>query len=321
MKVVDSLKFPRFAGIRTFMRLPQAALPEKNDVAIIGVPFDCGTSIRPGTRYAPAALREISLTYKPYCPVLNTNIFENLSVADYGDILTIPGYIEDTMDSIRDSLIPHFKNNIIPIVMGGDHSITLGELRAAHAVHGPVALLQFDAHSDSVPEFFGKPYNHGTQIYHAIQEGLILPKKSIQIGIRGCLYSKHILNYPKEQGLRIVLGEELHAVGCDAVIQEALERIGDTPTFVTFDIDFLDAAYAPGAGSPEVEGFSTRQALYMMREICKNINTIGMDLVEVLPDRDPSQITANAGVAMMYAFLAALSYKCEQKNTSADAEQ
>lgn len=309
MTIVDSLKFPRFAGIRTFMRLAQAQLPEINDVSIIGIPFDCGTSIRPGARYAPAALREVSLMYKPYCPVLETNIFENLSIADYGDLLTIPGYIEDSLDLIRDALIPYFAANTVPVIMGGDHSITLGELRAAHKTHGPIALLQFDAHSDTVPEFFGKPYNHGTPFYHAIKEGLIIPEKSIQIGIRGCLYSEEILKFPQEQGLRIVLGEELHRVGCDTIIKEAIERIGDTPTFVTFDVDFLDAAYAPGCGSPEIEGFSTRQALYMLREIGKRIDAVGMDLVEVLPDRDPCGITATAGMAIIYAFLTTLSYR------------
>lgn len=309
MNAVNSLEIPRFSGIRTFMRLPMGDNEKTADVSVVGVPFDTATSFRPGTRFGPAALREASLILKPYCPVVDINIFEQLSIADYGDTPTIPGYTAESLDKIAESLYPFYQKNTVPVVLGGDHSITLAELRALHKAKGPVALLHFDAHSDTVPEYFGKPYNHGSPFYHAINEGLIIPEKSIQIGIRGPLYDQHILDYPKSKGMRIVLGDELHRRGCDAIIGEALERIGDSPVFLTFDIDFLDASYAPGTGTPEVEGFSTRQALYMVREIGKKINAVAMDLVEVLPDKDFAGITALAGVSVIHAFLATLAYR------------
>lgn len=308
MAMINSLQSPRFSGIRTFMRVPQQE-QEIADVSFIGVPFDTATSFRAGTRFGPAALREASLILKPYCSVVDANIFDTLSLADCGDISTIPGYTEESLDLIRDAMIPYFSSPTVPVVLGGDHSITLAELRALHKVKGPVALLHFDAHSDTVAEYFGKPYNHGSPFYHALKEGLIIPEHSIQIGIRGPLYDANILDYPKEKGMRIVMGEELHTRGCDAIIDEAIKRIGDIPTFLTFDIDFLDAAYAPGTGTPEVEGFSTRQALHMVREIGKKLNIIAMDLVEVLPDRDPSGITSLAGASIIHAFLATLAYR------------
>lgn len=308
MKITNSLENPRFSGIRSFMRLPFGN-EDKTDIALIGIPFDSAVSFRPGTRFGPAALREASLILKPYCSVLDTDIFENLTLADYGDLPTIPGYIEDSLNLIENSLQQYLTKKIIPIAMGGDHLITLAELRAVYKEYGSVALLHFDAHSDTVPEYFGKPYNHGSPFYHALKENLIIPEKSIQIGIRGPLYDKNILNYPKEKGMRIVMGEELHNKGMDSIIKEAIERIGDSPTFLSFDIDFLDAAYAPGTGTPEVEGFSTHQALYMVRRIAKELNIIAMDLVEVLPDKDNSGITALAGVSVIHAALAAISYR------------
>lgn len=276
------------------------------DVAVLGIPFDSGTSYRPGARFGPAAIREASAILKPYCSVLNVSIHEHLKIADGGDIDTIPGYMEDSLDMMRDGVLPYLKKGIIPLVLGGDHTITLGTLRAVHAVHGPVALVHFDAHSDTIGEYYGKPYSHGSPFHWAIKEGLILPDYSIQMGIRGPLYSKEALDWPKEQGLRIVMGEELHQRGMQDVCAEAVARVADKPVFVTFDIDFLDAAYAPGTGTPEVEGFTTREALFMVRTICSRIRCIGMDVVEVLPDKDPSGITALAGASVAHALLAAL---------------
>lgn len=309
MPIVDSLQSPRFCGIRTFMRQPWQEDTRGADAVVLGIPFDSGVSYRPGTRFGPAALREASTILKPYCPVLDVDISEHLRLADCGDIDTIPGYMEESLDKMRDGLLPFFRSDAVPVILGGDHSISLGVLRAVKAALGPVALVHFDAHSDTIPGYYGKPYNHGTPFYHALEEGLILPEKSIQMGIRGPLYSRDALDWPKERGLRIVMGEELHRRGTAAVAAEALQRVGRSPVYVSFDIDFLDAAYAPGTGTPEVEGFTSHEGLSLLRAICRNCHTVGMDLVEVLPDKDPSGITSLAGASMAHAFLAALAWK------------
>lgn len=175
-----------------------------------------------------------------------------------------------------------------------------------------MALIHFDAHSDTIPDYFGKPYNHGTPFYHAIKEGLITPHTSTQIGIRGPLYSADSLDWPKEQGLRIISGEELHTRGLAAAAEEACRRAADLPVFITFDIDFLDASCAPGTGTPEVEGFTSHQALSLMRTVAPEVRCVGMDLVEVLPDKDPSGITALAGASIVHSYLAALAKRKKQ---------
>lgn len=308
MPAVNSLLSPRFSGIRTFMRSPLAAPGDWKgaDVAVVGVPFDSGTSYRPGTRFGPAALREASTILKPYCSVLDADISEQLEIVDCGDIDTVPGYMAESLDKMSAGLLPYFADGIIPVVLGGEHSISLGVLRAVKEALGPVALIHFDAHSDTIPSYYGKPYNHGTPFYWALKEGLIFPEKSTQMGIRGPLYSRDALTWPQEQGLRIIMGDELHKRGLTAGADEAVRRAGDTPVFLSFDIDFLDAAYAPGTGTPEVEGFTSREALVMIRSICPRVRAVGMDLVEVLPDKDPSGITALAGVSVIHAFLASL---------------
>lgn len=303
---VNSLESPRFCGIRTFMRQPAAAAgAAPADVSIIGVPFDSGVSYRPGTRFGPAAVREASTLLKPYSPELDVDVTEAFSIADHGDIDTIPGYMEESFTAITAGLLPFFRVNTLPVILGGDHSISLANLRAVKEAQGPVALLHFDAHSDTLPSYYGKPYNHGTPFYWAISEGLILPERSVQIGIRGPLYSRKALDWPRQQGLRIIMGHEAHALGLEAVMREALARVGDAPVFLSFDVDFLDAAYAPGTGTPEVEGFTTYEAMTLVRGICSHCRTIGMDLVEVLPDKDAAGITALAGASVIFAFLAA----------------
>ncbi len=310
MSEIKLLEHTRFSGIRTFMRAPMHNKSQHADVSIIGIPFDSGASFRTGARFGPSALREASLNIlKPYCSVLDVHMTDYITYADYGDIATIPGYTEDSLDIIENEMSSYYSTETVPVVLGGDHTISLPELRALSKIKGPVALLHFDAHSDTIPEYFGKPYNHGSPFYHALNENLIVPEHSIQIGIRGPFFAKSIFDYPKQRGLRIVMGEELHMRGCDAIIQEAIQRIGDMPTFLSFDIDFLDAAYAPGTGTPEVEGFTSHQALYMVREICKKINVVGMDLVEVLPDKDPTGITALAGATIVHAFMGSLAYR------------
>ncbi len=305
----NSLQSPRFCGIRTFMRQPLHDNSEPADATLIGIPFDSGVSYRPGSRFGPAAIREASTLLKSYCPVLDVDISKWITVSDSGDIDTIPGYMAESLDKMTSALEPFFKSDTTPVIMGGDHTITLGILRAVHKVMGPVALAHFDAHSDTIPEYFGKPYNHGSPFYHAIKEGLIIPQNSIQVGIRGPLYSRDALDWPKKQGLKILMGEDVHRLGLTEVIEIVMKRIADKPVYVSFDIDFLDASCAPGTGTPEVEGFSTYEGLSLMRGICPFCKTVGMDLVEVLPDKDPSGITALAGASVIHSFLASLAYK------------
>ncbi len=304
---VDSLKSPRFSGIRTFMRLPHGNDLTRADVAVVGVPFDTGTSFRPGARFGPAAIRDASSILKPYCPLTDVNIVENLSILDYGDIDTVPGYLEDSNERIETGMADLCRAGVIPLVMGGDHSISLPLLRGLTKNHGgPVSLLHFDAHSDTIDSYFGRDYNHGTPFYWAIEEGLIQPEHSIQVGIRGPLYSKDALDYPRSKGLEIITAPQLHEIGIKAAVKAIRKRISGHPVYVTFDIDFLDAAYAPGTGTPEIGGFTTHQALQLMVGACRDMKLLGMDLVEVMPSQDAAGITALAGASLMHVFLAAI---------------
>jgi agmatinase len=304
---VDSLKSPRFSGVRTFMRLPHGEKLKDADAAVFGVPFDTGTSFRPGARFGPAAIRDASVILKPYCPLTDVNIVENVSVLDYGDIDTVPGYIEDSYERIERGMLKICRSGVVPVCMGGDHSITFPLLRGlTQALGHPVSLLHFDAHSDTIPGYFGRDHNHGTPFYWAIEEGLINPESSIQVGIRGPLYSKDALDYAKGKNLKIISGPELHDMGVPEAVDAIREKINKQPVYVSFDIDFLDAAYAPGTGTPEIGGFTTHQALQLMVGACRGMDLKGMDLVEVMPTQDNAGITALAGASLMHVFLAAV---------------
>jgi agmatinase len=287
------------------MRLPHGTELKDADVAVFGVPFDTGTSFRPGARFGPAAIRDASIILKPYCPLTDVNIVENISVLDYGDIDTVPGYMDDSFARIEEGMSKICQAGVIPLGMGGDHSITLPLLRGLTKVQGgPVTLLHFDSHSDTIPDYFGRDYNHGTPFYWAIEEGLINPQHSIQVGIRGPLYSKDALDYAKNKGIEIITGPQLHDLGLHAAIEIIRNRISGQPVYVSFDIDFLDAAYAPGTGTPEIGGFTTHQALQLLARSCLGMNLRGMDLVEVMPVQDTAGITALAGASLMHVFLA-----------------
>lgn len=306
-KPVNSLKSPRFTGVRTYMRLPHGSDLSRADVAVYGVPFDSATSYRAGARFGPAAIREASSILKTYCPMVGIDLCEALSILDYGDFETCPGYIEESFLQIEAQITTICEAGVIPLAMGGDHSISLPLLRGLTKAHGgPVALLHFDAHSDTASDYFGQPYNHGTPFYWAIEEGLIIPEHSVQVGIRGPLYGKDSLDYPLSKGLRIISGPELHDIGLREATTIIRERLADKPVYVSFDIDFLDAAYAPGTGTPEVGGFTSYEALRLLIDSCQGMNLQGMDLVEVLPAHDSSGITAMAGASLMHAFLAVL---------------
>lgn len=304
-KPADPIKSPRFSGIKTFMRLPHTKILEGVDFAIIGVPSDAGASFRTGQRDGPAAIRKISALLRHHNPILNVSPFEYLSGIDFGDLPVVPGYIEEGYKRIEEELFPIIDANIIPILLGGDHAITLPELRAITKKHGPVSLLHFDSHSDTVDEYFGKLYNHGTPFRRAVEENLIDVDHSIQVGLRGSIYSENHLEIPKELGFEVITTEEIREVGIDKIIDQIRNRVGDTKVFLTFDIDFVDPAYAPGTGTPEIGGFTSGEALKFVRGL-EGLNFVGFDLVEVLPAFDASEITSLLASNIIYEFISLL---------------
>jgi len=307
-KPVDPTKSPRFSGIKTFMRLPHIKTIEEVDFVIIGVPSDAGASYRTGQREGPASIRKVSALLRHHNPSLNISPFEYISGFDYGDLPVVPGYIEEGYKRIEESLFPIVEAGIIPILLGGDHGITLPELRAIVRKHGPVALVHFDSHSDTVEEYFGKPYNHGTPFKRAVEENLILVNNSIQIGLRGSIYSQDHLEIPKSLGFDVVTTEKIREIGFNSLIERIKKRVGESKVFLTFDIDFVDPAYAPGTGTPEVGGFTSGETMTLIRGI-KDLNFIGFDVVEVLPAFDPSEITALLAANIIYEFISIIAYK------------
>lgn len=282
---------PKFCGIRTFMRLPHVKTVEDVDFVIAGAPFDTGSTFKTGSRFGPSSIRENSLLMRPYSLNLDVDIFEHLSGVDYGDFPIIPGYIEDTYQVIEQEMQTIVDQEVFPVVLGGDHSITLGELRAVAKKYGPVALVHFDSHTDTVDNYWGKKYTHGTPFIRAVEEGLIDPAHSIQVGIRGTQSHADDLKVSEDLGLKVVTANEMHEVGIKETGRLIRERVGNSKAFLTFDIDFVDPAYAPGTGTTEIGGFTSYETMKLIREL-KDIYLVGCDIVEVMPSLDPSSITA-----------------------------
>lgn len=299
---------PRFCNTGRFMRLPECEKGAKLDFAIKGIPFDTGCSYRTGARFAPAAMRAISSMIKPNNPILEVNIMDYLKGDDLGDMPIIPGYIRETYDVIEREESAIIEDGTIPICLGGDHSITLGELRAIAKKYGPVSLVHLDSHLDLCESVFGMPYNHGTPFRRALEEGLIDPSRSIQIGMRGSLYDADDFKNAAELGFKVIPGHVLHEMGMAEAGAAIRERVGDSKAFFTMDIDFVDPAYAPGTGTPEVGGFTSWETLSLIRET-KDINFVGFDIVEVAPPYDHSEITAYLGANIAFEFLSILAYQ------------
>ncbi len=305
---VDPRESPRFAGIKTFMRLPHVTTTEGVDVAIVGVPFDTGASYRVGARFGPEAIRSVSALLRHHNEVLDVSIFDHCSVVDYGDLPVNPGYIEDSYKMIEEGLLPILDGGVTPIMLGGDHSVTLPELRAMAKTHGPVALIHFDSHTDTGDKRFGRKYTHGTPFRRAVEEGLILVDHSIQVGMRGSIYSRDRLDDARNMGFDLVTTVEAQEQGIGDLIQRIRDRTGAAKAFVTFDIDFVDPAYAPGTGTPEVGGFTSSEALRVVRGM-KGLDLVGFDLVEVLPQYDPSRITALLAANIVYEFISLIALR------------
>jgi agmatinase len=296
---------PRYVGVRTFARCPQVRETEGVDVAVVGVPFDTATSYRPGARFGPEAIRAGSTLLRSYHPVLDVDVLGTLSVVDWGDVDVTPGNAVRTLEQIVAGLRPLLEAGIVPIALGGDHSIVLGELRAhAAAVGGPLALVLLDAHADVWDEYYGERYFHGTPFRRAVEEGLVLPERSVMAGMRGPLYSPGDLDAARELGFELVIDSELRALSPADFGTRVRDRVGDAPVFLSFDVDVIDPAFAPGTGTPEVAGLSPHEALGFLRALA-GMRFCGFDVVEVSPAYDgPGQTTAMLAANVTYEFLA-----------------
>ena len=301
-KPITPRQQPKFAGIKTFMRLPHLRAYRGIDFAVVGVPWDGATSYRTGQRMGPDAIRKVSLTLRPYNLALDVGIFEHCAGLDFGDVSVVPGYIEDTYDKIEAELCPLVQAGVIPVIMGGDHSITLPELRAIAKSHGPVALVHFDSHTDTNDQYFGRPYYHGSMFRRAVEENILLPGNSIQVGMRGSVYSKDAYDESTSLGFKVVTMSAVREMGLQRLIEIIKDRVGQNKVFVTFDIDVVDPAFAPGTGTPEVGGFTSAEAIDLIRGL-KGLDFVGFDVVEVLPDYDVAEITALLAANIVYEFL------------------
>ncbi len=297
---------PRFGGPATMMRLPSADSPVGLDAAFIGVPLDIGTSHRPGARFGPREIRSESSLIRPYNMATGAAPFDALQVADLGDVPINTFHLPKSVEIIERHYRPIVHSGCIPLTLGGDHTIVLPILRAIAAQHGPVALIHVDAHADVNPDMFGEPLAHGTPFRRAVEEGLLQGHKVWQIGLRGSGYSIEDFDWPREQGFHIVPAHEVWWQSLVPLMAQIRTAIGpDTPTYLSFDIDGIDPAYAGGTGTPEIGGLNVPQALEIVRG-CRGLNLVGCDLVEVSPVYDPSGNTALLGANLLYEMLCAL---------------
>lgn len=304
---------PRFCNTGNFMRMERVNSAEGLDFAIFGIPFDTACSYRVGARFGPQAIRNISVMMKTNNPIHEVNILDYLKGADMGDVNVVPGYIHPTYDAIEKFTAEIVNAGAMPIALGGDHSVTLGELRAIAKKHGPVSLIHFDSHADINDEVFGEKYNHGTPFRRAIEEGLIDPHKSIQIGMRGSLYDAGEFKLAASLGLRTIPSHEVREMGIPALIEEIKARVGDNKAFLSFDIDFFDPAYAPATGTPEVGGFTSLEGLTIIRGL-DSVNFVGFDIVEVAPPYDHAEITSLLAANVVFEFLSVLALQKKDKS-------
>ena len=295
----------RFSGPNTFMRLPSANALDGLDVAILGIPMDIGTSWRSGTRFGPKEIRAESAMIRPYNLQTGAAPFDSLQVADVGDLAINTFSLKDSIRIITESYDAILQHDVIPVAMGGDHSITLPILRSIAAKHGPVALVHVDAHADVNDEMFGERETHGTVFRRAYEEGLINPLKTYQIGLRGTGYAATDFTEAQGWGFQMHLAPDLWHRSLTGLGEDIRRDIGDDPVYVTYDIDSLDPAYAPGTGTPEIGGLTTPQAMQLIRAL-NGLNIVGCDLVEVSPPYDTSGNTALTGANLLYELLCVL---------------
>jgi agmatinase len=302
---VDAMKVPRYGGPATFARLPRIDEVTRADAAVVGVPFDSGVTYRPGARFGPSHIRESSRLLRPYNPALDVSPFASLQVVDAGDVAVNPFSIDQAISDIERGArgllerVPHL------LTLGGDHTIALPLLRAFAAAHGPVAVIHFDAHLDTWDTYFGASYTHGTPFRRASEEGLLDRSGCIHVGIRGPLFSDADLGQDSGLGFSVISAPEADDLGVAGMVQRIADRVGDRPAYVSVDIDVLDPAHAPGTGTPEAGGLTSRELLGVLRSFAR-LNLIGADIVEVAPSYDHAQITGIAAAHVGYELLSAL---------------
>jgi agmatinase len=302
---LDSARVPRFAGAATFARLPRLdQLPRRDgapkaEIAVVGVPFDSGVSYRPGARFGANHVREASRLLRPYNPALDVSPFENVQVADAGDMAVNPFDIHEAIETIQQHALDLTDDGGRLVTLGGDHTIALPLLRAAAQRHGPVALLHFDAHLDTWDTYFGAEYTHGTPFRRAVEEGILDTEALSHVGTRGPLYGKKDLADDRRFGFGILTSADVFRQGMDEVVARLRDRIGARPLYVSVDIDVLDPAHAPGTGTPEAGGMTSRELLEILRGL-RGLNLVGADVVEVAPAYDHAEITGVAASHVAY---------------------
>jgi agmatinase len=304
----DAMTLPRFAGPSTFARLPRLDEVARADVAVLGVPFDSGVSYRPGARFGPEAIRAGSKLLRPYHPVLDVEPWARLQVADAGDIGVNPFDLNEAITQIESAANGLYEKADRLVTLGGDHTIALPLLRAAHARHGPIALVHFDAHLDTWDTYFGARYTHGTPFRRAVEEGLLALDRSAHVGIRNSLYGIADLQDDRKLGFATVSTHDIARRGVDEAIDRIRDRVGNLPLYISIDIDVLDPAHAPGTGTPEPGGLTTREAQLILHGLV-DLDIVGADVVEVSPPFDHAQLTALAAANLVYEILGLLAVK------------
>lgn len=302
---VDASVNPRYSGIATFARLPRIEDVPRADIAVVGIPFDSGVSYRPGTRFGPSHVRESSRLLRPYNPAQDVSPFQLAQVVDAGDIPVNPFDLTEAVTEVERAALALGEQVQRLVTIGGDHTVALPLVRAVAAKHGPVAVLHFDAHLDTWDTYFGAPITHGTPFRRASEEGLIDLTASCHVGTRGPLYSKQDLEDDERLGFSIVSSEYIEEHGVEAAIDRILTRIGDKPLYVSIDIDVLDPAHAPGTGTPEAGGLTSRELLRILRAL-RDRDIVGADVVEVSPAYDHAQMTGIAASHVVYELVTLL---------------
>ncbi len=304
----DAFETPRFSGPRTFMRLPHVKDLDGVDVAIVGIPTDGAVVYRTGARFGPEGIRSASVMLRNYNPLLGVDVVEKLSLVDYGDVPTVPGSTVDSLARSAAAIEEVARAGVTTVCLGGDHTVLLAELRALAAVHGPLALVQLDSHHDLWDEYFGQKLFHGSVVRRAVEEGLIDPERSIQAGLRGSLTAAADAGLPAAFGIDALSYEELAALGPAGFSNRVRDRVGAAPCFLSFDIDFVDPAFAPGTGTPEVGGPSSRDALTYVRSLA-GLDFRGFDCVEVAPPYDPAGVSAFVAANVCFEMLSLLALR------------